>query len=173
MKSSKVGRVALAVWTAAYLVVGGTAKTAGAASPEVIREVQQVVLQPDGRVHGMLVDQAGRGVSDAPVVIGEEGKLLKQLRTDAEGKFVWKEARVGAFQVVTPERATVYRVWPSDNAPKDAKPAIIQTVDPTIARGASHGPLVTFLTNPIFLALLVAAAIAIPLALDDDDDSAS
>ena len=132
--------------------------------------VEDVVLKAD-TLHGALVDQAGRGVEDAPVVIGQNGKQVAVLRTDAEGRFAAPGLKAGVYQVVSHGGAVVYRVWNENEAPAAAKQGVIHTVDPQVARGAHHGGLLKLLSNPIVLALIIAAAIAIPLALDDDDDA--
>lgn len=134
------------------------------------RTVEDVVLK-DGALRGALVDKAGHGVADAPVLIGQEGKKVAELRTDAQGRFEFEGAKVGTYQVVSHGAAGSYRVWDATNAPKTVKQGIIHSVDPEVARGAHSGGLLKFLTNPLVLAGVIAAAIAIPLALDDDDDA--
>jgi len=144
----------------------------GGATVHIKSSAENVVLR-DGKLVGLLVDKSGSGVADAPVLIGQEGKLLKELRTDQEGRFQFSGAKPGVYQVVSHGGAVVYRVWTPDAAPANAKQGIIHQVDPEVARGAVGGCLLPLLTNPIFLALLIGAAIAIPLALDDDDEDAS
>lgn len=145
--------------------------TAGNSIP-IERTVQDVQLKEEA-LRGALVDKAGNGVEDAPVVIGQKGKLIKELRTDSEGRWQLANVEPGVYQVISHGSAAVYRVWSAENAPKNAKAGIIHQVDPEVARGGGPNPLLNALTNPILIALLIAAAIAIPLALDDDDDDAS
>lgn len=134
------------------------------------RSVEDVVLQ-DGALRGALVDKAGRGVADAPVLIGQNGKKVAEVRTDAEGRFKFAGAKVGTYQVVSHGAAGSYRVWDAASAPQTVKQGVIHTVDPQVARGASSGGLFGLLSNPLVLAGVIAAAIAIPLAVDDDDDA--
>ncbi len=136
------------------------------------KEIRHVRLDKNS-LHGVLVDQAGRGVPDAPVLIGQGGKLIFELRTNEQGRFVQESIAPGIYQVVTHAGGAVYHVWNSDAAPEGAKAGIIEQVDPKVARGAPAGSLLALLTNPIFLALLVAAAIAIPLAIDRREKTAS
>jgi hypothetical protein len=137
---------------------------------QVNKVVQDLSLQ-DGVLIGGLVDSNGKGVEDAPVVIGQNGKAVAELRTDAEGRFAAKGLKPGVYQVVSHGGLSNYRVWEADQAPVDAKKGVIQTVDRNVARGASNGGLLGILANPLVLALVIAAAIAIPVALDDDDAS--
>jgi hypothetical protein len=93
------------------------------------------------------------------------------VRTDAEGRFEFAGAKVGTYQVVSHGAAGSYRVWDAASAPQTVKQGVIHTVDPQVARGASSGGLFGLLSNPLVLAGVIAAAIAIPLAVDDDDDA--
>lgn len=172
MRLPKWMQVCLVVWMSASLAASplSAADDVAATTVPINRAVQHVVLQ-NGQLQGMLVDAAGTGVADAPVVIGKQGKLLKTLRTDDEGRFRLLAATPGVYQVVSHGGAEVYRTWQTDDAPDGAKQGIIHQVAPQVARGGHPGGLIALLTNPIFLALLIGAAIAIPLALDDDDDN--
>jgi hypothetical protein len=68
-------------------------------------------------LRGALVDKAGNGVEDAPVVIGQKGKLIKELRTDSEGRWQLINVQPGVYQIVSHGSASVYRVWSEENAP--------------------------------------------------------
>lgn len=173
MKFNKILHLALVATTCVSVSMPQLA-TAGnnvaQADVPIKRKVEDVVLK-DGALRGALVDKAGRGVGDAPVVIGQDGKHVASLRTDAQGHFAFEGAKAGTYQVVSHGAAGSYRVWDGAKAPGDAKQGIIHTVDPEVARGATNQGLLGFLTNPLVLAGIIAAAIAIPLALDDDDDA--
>lgn len=173
MKFNKILHLALVATTCVSVSMPQLAtagKSVAQADVSINRKVEDVVLK-DGALRGALVDEAGRGVGDAPVLIGQNGKRVAELRTDAQGRFEFKGAKVGTYQVVSHGAAGSYRVWNATQAPEAAKQGIIHTVDPEVARGARHGGLLGFLANPIVLAGVIAAAIAIPLALDDDDDA--
>lgn len=175
MKTSKLLRATVVALTCLGVCVpqlSMAAETVVVDGIPVSRKIEDVSLQ-DGLLIGGLVDQNGRGVEDAPVVIGQNGKAVLELRTDAEGRFAAEGLKPGVYQVVSHGGVNTYRVWDEPNAPATAKRGVIHTVDPQIARGAHGGGLLGVLANPIVLALIVAAAIAIPLALDDDDHDAS
>lgn len=172
MKTSKMFRATVVALTCLGVCVPQLSMAAESVVVDgipVSRTVEDVSLQ-DGQLIGGLVDQSGRGVEDAPVVIGQNGKPVLQLRTDAEGRFAAEGLKPGVYQVVSHGGVKNYRVWDAADAPATAKRGVIHSVDPQIARGADNGGLLGILANPIVLALIVAAAIAIPLALDDDDD---
>ena len=173
MKTSKIFRVAVVAMTCLgvcfphqsfareAVVVNGIA---------VSQTVEDLSLQGETLVGG-LVDQNGKGVEDAPVLIAQNGKTLLKLRTDSEGRFAAKGIRPGVYQVVSHGAAGNYRVWSADQAPATAKRGVIHQVDPQIARGHSHSMLTNLLSNPLVIAGIIATAIAMPLALDDDNNS--
>ncbi len=136
---------------------------------QVNKDIQDLSLQ-DGVLIGGLVDSNGRGVEDAPVVIGQNGKAIVELRTDAEGRFAVKGLKPGVYQVVSHGGLDSYRVWEADQAPANAKKGVIQVVDPNVARGATSGSAFD-LANILIAGLVIIPAVAIPLALDDDDAS--
>jgi len=135
----------------------------------VSKKVEDLSLQ-NGLLVGGLVDASGRGVENAPVVIAQQGKPVLEMKTDSEGRFAAAGLKPGVYQVVSHGGLNNYRVWEEGSAPATAKKGVIHRVDPEVARGGSSNPLLSFLANPIVLAMIVAAAIAIPLALDDDDN---
>jgi hypothetical protein len=150
-----------------------------AANPVIVdgipvhREVESLELQ-NGRLIGGLVDQAGRGVADAPVIIAQDGKAIAKLRSDAEGRFAADGLSPGRYHVISHGGVRTFDVYAAGSAPAGSQRGVIQQVDPEVARGAAHGgKLMQFVTNPIVIALAIAAAVAIPLAIDDDDDDAS
>lgn len=172
MKASKTFRAAIVALTCLGVCFPQLSKAAENVVIDgitVSQKIEDVSLQ-NGQLIGGLVDQAGRGVSDAPVVIGQNGKPVLELRTDADGRFAAEGLKPGVYQVVSHGGLTNYRVWEEDTAPAVAKRGVIHTVDPQVARGARNGGLLGVLANPLVLALIIAAAIAVPLALDDDDD---
>ena len=80
------------------------------------------------------------------------------------------------------ERLFTIRAWQSRLAPPTSKMGLLCVTD-DVVRGqlrqhrlsrlnASHPHLMSFLTNPVVIGLDVASAIALPIALDDDDDTA-
>ncbi len=170
MKVPKWMHVGLVLWMTVYLATPRLLAADNLDSPVPIKRTIDSVVLHDGQLRGALVDEAGQGVPDAPVLIGQDGKLLKELRTDQDGRFHFDVPQPGLFQVVSHGSAAAYRTFPAEQAPAGAKQGVIHQVDPQVARGGSPTGLFSCLANPIFLALLIGAAIAIPLALDDDDD---
>jgi hypothetical protein len=67
----------------------------------------------------------------------------------------------------------MYRVWTVNTAPPVAQPGAMVVAGQDLVRGQASSPVLRFFTNPWVLAGLVGAAIAIPIALSNDDDDSS
>ena len=173
MKTSRIFRAAIVAMTCLGVCLPQQSFASNAVvvnGMPVSKVVEDLSLQ-NGVLVGALVDEGGRGVEDAPVIIAQEGKAVAELRTDADGRFEAKGLKPGVYQVVSHGGLRQYRVWEEGTAPAEAKRGVIHQVDPQVARGAQSGGLIAFLTHPIVLVAIIATAIAVPIALDDDDAS--
>jgi hypothetical protein len=157
-----------------YAANPGTASPSGTPGIREAAPVQDVALQPNGVLRGQVLDGQGRPVANGAVVVAQQGQLVTRTLTDEQGRFAVAGLRGGLYQVVTAQGGGVYRVWTAEAAPPVAKSAALIVNDETVVRGMQdgcQGGVLGFLGNPLVLAAIVAAAIAIPLALDDDDDA--
>lgn len=156
--------------TAFGAVSGGNARS-------VIRDV---ALDPDGTLRGTVVGADGNQSSNTPIQFHREGHLVAQAVTDANGHFVARKLAGGVYTVQTPGNVEQYRVWSNQAAPPSAL-GNLNMSGGEIIRGQhdaapyvdgphyGHGPLRGMGKKPWLIGLGVAAAIAIPLALDDSD----
>lgn len=147
-----------------------------AANPQLVTgagpspAVYDVALQAGGAMHGQVVDAQGNscGQVTVRVVRTSDPTPLAIVQTDSQGRFAVNGLSGGVYRVETPAGASVYRLWAPNTAPPSATTsALVMQGDPTI-RG-NLGGLGFF--GWTLIGLGVAAAIAIPLALDDDDAS--
>ena len=135
--------------------------------------VHDVALGAGGTLTGRVVDADGNAAIRVPVTIHHQGVQVAQCVTDENGAFVTENLHGGVHDVVTPNGVGTYRLWTQNVAPPVAQPQM-QVVNAPVYRGQMHhGRALGFLTNPWVLGVGVAAAIAIPIALSDDDDNAS
>ena len=140
---------------------------AGAGLSPAIRDV---ALQTGGVMHGQVVDAQGNPCDQVTVrvVRTADATPLAIVQTDSQGRFAVNGLSGGVYRVETPAGASMYRLWAPNTAPPSATTsALVMQGDPTI-RG-NLGGLGWF--GWTLIGLGVAAAIAIPLALDDDDAS--
>ncbi len=135
--------------------------------------VTDVALAQGGILNGKVVDRQGAAQARVAVHLVRDGEMVAASETDAQGEFHVAGLRGGVYQVETSQSVGVYRLWAEQTAPPAANEGILIVNGDDAVRGNQCGPgggVLGFLANPWVLAAIVAAAIAIPLALDDDDD---
>ena len=170
-------------------VAWGEQATADAAVTRRVVETVDVELTNEGLLQGKLVAQNGQPVANAPVVLVQSSQALAKTTTRVDGTFQFNALRGGLYNVMAAGTPINVRAWAPRTAPPLAhdgllvvKGAVVRgqgcTVDSCTgtcggacdACGVGGGPL-GLLMNPFVIGAAVAAAIAIPLALDDDDAS--
>lgn len=130
--------------------------------------VRDVALRAAGTLEGQVVDVQGAPQAGAPVTALQEGRAVAATRTDQAGRFVLANLSGGVYELRAPSASGVYRVWAPRTAPPAAQQDVLLVSGTGVARGNLGG------IGPwgwAFIGLAVAAAVAIPLALDDDDAS--
>ena len=110
-----------------------------------------------------------------PIQFHREGHLVAQAVTDANGHFVAHKLTGGVYTVQTLGNVEHYRVWTNEAAPPSALNDL-NISGGEIVRGQYDYDDVPsgrwgILAHPWLIGLGVAAAIAIPLALDNDSAS--
>ena len=134
--------------------------------------VRDVALHDGGSLTGQVLDAAGTPVADTAVAVLEQGRPIASTQTGADGRFAMTGVKAGVYEVATSHGVTVCRLWAPRTAPPAAQADALVVHGDTVVRGAQGGGgVIGFLSNPWVLGGIVAAAIAIPLALDDDDAS--
>jgi hypothetical protein len=129
-----------------------------------------VTLGKDRMLKGTVKTKEGTIAAGATVVLGVDGRPVGRVLTDDQGQFTFGPISPGKYQLASRDAVAMITVHSLDSAPEDAAKTIEVSQPAMIARGQSPGG---FFTNPWFIGLIVAAAIAIPLAivLSDDDDA--
>ena len=99
------------------------------------------------------------------------------MQTDGEGVFAVSKLRGGVHEIATADNLQVCRLWAAGTAPPGAAKSIDVVSPGEVVRG-QYGPppgnrfikkAKVWATNPFIVGGVVAAAIAIPVALSDDD----
>ncbi|MDA1050458.1 MAG: carboxypeptidase-like regulatory domain-containing protein [Planctomycetota bacterium] len=151
-------------------------QTAQAASP-IIRDI---ALQPGGILNGQVLNEQAVAQGQAKVAVVHKGKPLTVTETDKDGRFVVTGLEPGVYELHLAQGGGAYRVWAPRTAPPAAEQGVLLVQDNRVVRGlggdigkggagpSKGGGHFGWLANPWVLGALVAAAIAIPLALDDD-----
>ena len=134
-----------------------------------------VALRPGGVLVGQVVDRQGVPQANQAVSIQYGPHEVVRTVTDQNGTFAAQGLRGGQYQLVAHEGISVCRLWAANTAPPAARPAALVVSGNHVARGQwgagpMHGSIEWVKAHPYITAGIVAAAIAIPLALADDDD---
>ncbi len=128
-------------------------------------------LDRQGRLLGQLLDPAGIPIADADVVLMRSGnKGANRVRTDRSGRFAFEQVGTGTGELTAANSTRSLRLWGHDTAPPLSLPEVLMiSGEDEILRG--QRPLGTlFGCQPVMLGVLLAAAIAIPLAIHDAGD---
>ncbi|MCA9208217.1 MAG: carboxypeptidase regulatory-like domain-containing protein [Planctomycetales bacterium] len=137
---------------------------AAAAAPVAI----DIELDAAGRLVGQAIDGQGRLLVAERVVVSQAGQEIASTVTDDQGRFAIEGMLGGLYQVATAQGGAMCRVWMANTAPPVAKPHLLLAAGTDVERGQRP---VTDLLHPVLIGLIIAAAIAIPIALHDDDAS--
>lgn len=137
-----------------------------------------VALHDGGVLVGQILDDQGVAVAMAPVAIMRADKEIAQTQTNQQGEFTVPGLQGGVYQIAAAGQQGVYRFW----APRTAPPAAqqqLQMVSADVVRGqfASPGPFHAMANwvsqHPILTGAAIAAAIAIPIAVDNNNSPSS
>lgn len=145
-----------------------------AATPQVAPS--DVVLHEGGLLIGQVVDAQGAAQALATVTLANHEGEIARVRADQEGKFSVPGLQGGVYRIASRGQESFYRVWAPNTAPPIAQQGVTLVVGQDVVRGQygySPGPFTSIAQwiadHPIITAGVIAAAIAIPIALDDDD----
>jgi hypothetical protein len=131
-----------------------------ASGPATFHDVR---LSPRGDLAGQLLDAAGRPLAAHPIVLVQGAQVLGRTRTDAAGQFVFAQLRGGVYQITNGTVGVACRTWTHQAAPPAAQDRVQLVADAQVVRG--QRPISEIFTNPLVIGLIIAAAIAIPLAV--------
>ncbi|MCA9095787.1 MAG: carboxypeptidase regulatory-like domain-containing protein [Planctomycetaceae bacterium] len=140
--------------------------------PILIPKVMDVTLGEGGTLKGKFVDNQGKAIDAAPVMIVHKGKEVARTMTDAEGRFVIKNLRTGDHAICSAQYVQQARLWTGKNAPPSAKTESVIVAKDGVVRGQDGcclgmGP--DFLTLGL-VALSVGAVVIGAITLDKVND---
>lgn len=178
MKIRSMQRAAAALACVGLLMPQG-AIAAPVAPQQVAKKVvsQDVALRKGGVFVGQLVDAQGKALAGSEVALIHGKDIVVRTKTDKNGVFAAKGLRGGEYRVAAAGGQTNYRLWAPKTAPPAASNGALIVTGDAVVNGqypAQGGGVVQFVKDhPMLIAAGVAAAIAIPLAVADDDDPSS
>lgn len=137
----------------------------GAAATGVMVDVR---LDQGGAVHGRLLDAAGQPLVHRPIALHPSDGALRIAHTDAAGRFLLPDVGAGIQRLTAEDAVLNCRIWTHAAAPPAAIDQVTLIADQTIVRGQQ--PFSAIFTNPLFIGLVIAAAVAIPVAVHNARD---
>ena len=165
------------------------------AEPTTPLRISDVALAAGNTLTGQLVDSQGQPLAQQAVYLQRNGQVVAKVVTNEVGQFQAGQLQGGLYHVATSTTQGTYRVWADQTAPPAAATGVLLVDNGQVLRGQcadgcstagvpghvlgqggfpvapGGGGMLGFLANPWVIGAAVAAAIAIPLAVDDDDAS--
>ena len=134
-----------------------------------------VALAEGGVITGQVMDTAGKPLTNTAVSLHHTDREVARVQTDADGNFRVASLKGGVYHVTTTGHDGVYRFWAPRTAPPGSSTGLSLVSGEQVVRGqVGGGPFASMgqwiAEHPIITGAGIAAAIAIPLALQDDDD---
>lgn len=177
----RLWKCALVVLTGLSVVLPETVTVAKDAEVTQARKpalrVQDVSLDDDGTLRGVVVDGQGRPQPSTAVSIRQGRRHTVTVRTSDRGRFEVRGLKGGVYQVSSPEGASLLRVWKHGTAPKQASRLALVVNDSNVVRGQLItgipflGGGVSLPTIAIAGGVIAGTTVAIVEATDDDDKS--
>ena len=126
--------------------------------------VHDIALEPGGRLRGRVLNTEGSPTSEYQIIVVQDGRQVGTAVTDGQGRFAVHGIHGGMFQVIA--GATIYacRGWAPQTAPPVATTQLLVVPRGIIQRGQRPFRDL-FFGDPVMVGLVIAAAIAIPIAV--------
>lgn len=128
-----------------------------------------VSLAPGGLLRGYLLSDNGTPRANAELVLVQDGREVVRTVTDGQGAYQISGLRGGIYTIATFATHSTVRLWTEGTAPPAAQQLLVVAEKVDVARGQNGGALWRTVTNPWVTAGLIGAAIAVPIALNNND----
>lgn len=132
-----------------------------------VTQVIDVALEERGTLVGQVTGPKGAPQAEAPIAVRQGTAVVARTTTDRRGIFYVTGLRGGVYQVASNGASQNLRAWAPDTAPPNARPGV------QLVRGqgatSARGPILDFLTRPVVIGGLVATAIAVPIAVHNNN----
>lgn len=132
---------------------------------------RDVSLGGASEIHGQLVDKNGAPLANRVVVAVHTDKSSLQTVSDANGLFRLRDAKPGLYQIASERSYQLCRCWADGTAPPSSSKQLLMVEGDQTIRG--QRPFGELLSGPVLIALIIAAAIIIPIAIHNNNKTAS
>jgi len=107
----------------------------GTASGNVALIVQDVALNPGGKLAIQVVDPQGKPHAGTPIKVRKADAIIHHSITGKDGQIVMSRLKPGVYQITSGARGGIYRLWAPQTAPPRATTGILLTDDGGVVRG--------------------------------------
>ena len=139
--------------------------------------ILDIALRGDGTLVGCVVAPDGTPLPARTVTLSSGTGLLKSIKTDSAGCFVFREVSAGSLVLKSGDYSQHMRVWPQTSAPPIAQAEAKLVCGPTV-RGQFGGTIggftapsihpARYLRHPATIGGVIGMAIAVPLAIHEE-----
>ncbi|MFV2065568.1 MAG: carboxypeptidase-like regulatory domain-containing protein [Pirellulales bacterium] len=166
------GLASLIAWLPSAAIAADN-RTAPTAEVSVVSksatDVIDVALEDRGTLVGQVTTPSGAPQPEAAVSIRQGSHVVARATTDKKGIFYVTGLRGGVYQVAPADVSQSFRAWAPNTAPPSARPGVQLVRRQPLTR--SQGPVLNFLSRPVVIGGLVATAIAVPIAVHNNNSS--
>lgn len=167
-----LGGLACLTWLLPVQCMAGEGQTTSLEPAAMRPVIRDVALGKNGSMTGQLFDAQGQTRPNQIVVVQRQGGEPRKTQTDQEGRFALSGLTGGTYYVATVDSAAFCRCWTERTAPPAAKHDLLLVSGEGIQRGQHPFGDMLF-SAPVLIALVIAAAVAIPIAVHNSQDDAS
>lgn len=128
-------------------------------------------LMSGGVLAGQVLDNSGQPLIGQTIVVQRSGREPINARSDHEGRFLLSGMSSGICKIECGDNAIACRCWSPHTAPPVASKELLLVAGETVERG--QRPIGDLLTGPVLIGLIIAAAVAIPIAIHNSQKEAS
>ena len=142
------------------------ARTAAPPPPVKRAQINDIALGAGGELRGRVLDIQGRATDAYQVIVIQDGRQVGTVAVDKQGSFATRGLRGGMFQVAVAGNLYACRGWVQGTAPPAAVAQLLVVPAGVVERG--QRPISDlFFADPVMIGLVIAAAIAIPIAVSN------
>ena len=133
--------------------------------------INDVELMAGGLLAGQVIDAVGQPQMGQVIVVRQPGREPITAHSDQRGQFRLNGLRAGLCRIEYGETLVACRCWSPRTAPPAARQELLLTMGESIERG--QRPIADLFCGPVLIGLIIAAAIAIPIAVHNSRNDAS
>ncbi len=126
--------------------------------------INDIALGAGGQLSGMVLSRHGKPTDAFPVTVTQKGRAVGTLSPDKSGRFQISGIHGGLFQVSAGRNAYMCRGWVAGTAPPIVRDQLLIVPEGIVENGQRPFSDL-FFADPVMVGLIVAAAIAIPIAV--------